>query len=169
MKKILGVLAFYFFLILNKTTIKAAQNNCGLVRSFQDQRKPEKALATLPNGFLAIGSYNSGGINIWDTENASLILSLNSPGIFSLFVLPDGSLTSSSSGEFDVFNTTDGGLLNHINLEPLFNPYSLALLQNGYLAAGSILYDVSIEIWNIKNSTLVNRIDIRAILLALVH
>ena len=159
MKKIFWILALYFFLILSKTTIKAAKNNCGFVRSFQDQNEGENILAALPNGFLAVGSSLSGGINIWDTENASLILSINSPEILSLFVLPDGTLTSGSSGELDFFNTTDGSILNYIYRDPLFSPYTFALLENGYLAVGSIFVFVSIEIWNINNNTLVNTIN----------
>ena len=160
MKKILGVLFIYFFLIQNKNTIKASKNNqtnCGFVRSLQDQND-FKFLATLPNGHLAAGSV-SGGITIWDTENAIQLLYINSLEVFCLIVLPDGNLTSGSIGEFDVFNTTDGSLLNYIYPEPKFSAFAFALLENGYLAAGSLGLMASIEIWNINNSTLVNTIN----------
>ena len=159
MKKILGVLALFFFIALNKTTIKAEESNCGLIRSFQNQGILTDALAALPNGYLVVKSYERGLISIWDTDEASLALTIHTYFDFSLVVLPDGNLTSGAVGKLNIFNTTDGSLLSTIHTESFFVPKAFALLENGYLAAGGEKLDViEIEIWQFNNKTLVNKI-----------
>ena len=159
--KIIGVLALYIFLILNSNTIKAAENNqtnCGLVRSFQ-VNSVYGPLVVLPNGFLAnTDFFGVNGINIWDPENGNLVISINTTTSM-LIVSHDGALISGTQGAINFFDPKDGKLLNAFQTEELFSPFSLALLENGYLAAGSMRLDVSIEIWNINNNSLVKRFD----------
>ena len=96
-----------------------------------------------------------------DPEKASLVLSIGDYLSFSLVVLPDGNLTSGAVAIFNIFNTTDGSLLSTIETESIFIPRVLALVENGYLAAGGESFQsfgIEIQIYHIANKTLVKTI-----------
>ena len=160
MKKIFEVIALYFFIFLNKTAIRAANPNCGLIRSFQSPGKFSDAFAALSNGNIAVKTSGGRiGIDIWDPERASLVLSIGTYLSLSFLALPDGNLVDGAAGKFNIYNTIDGSLLSTIVVESVFLPRVLASFEDGYFAAGGdTFFGIEIQIWNINNKTLVNKI-----------
>ena len=73
--------------------------------------------------------------------------------------MPDGNLVDGAAGKFNIYNTIDGSLLSTIVVESVFLPRVLASFEDGYFAAGGdTFFGIEIQIWNINNKTLVNKI-----------
>jgi WD40 repeat protein len=116
--------------------------------------------AVLKNSYLASGAIN-GEIRIWNTEKSSLIRTIRAHStseVFSLAVLRNGDLVS-CGGQKDrqvkIWNLSTGkseDLLGHMSWIQ-----SLAVLPNGYLAAGG--FDRKIIIWNTNNKNLTGETD----------
>jgi WD40 repeat protein len=124
----------------------------GVLKQTITEKAPVYALVLLNNGFIASGSRDkANSVKIFDPTNntAQLTLSALNEITYSLCVLKNGDLVGGAYLKFVIWNTTDWSVKKNISAHRWYLT-SIAELQNGYLATGSM--DFEIIIWDIINN-----------------
>jgi WD40 repeat protein len=116
--------------------------------ALEGHSRPISALAALPNGKLASGSWDK-TVRVWDVASGACLLTLagHAAYVIDLAVLPDGKLASCSWDKtvrvWDVVSgaclLTLAGHTDYVN--------TLAVLLDGKLASGSSSHDNNIRVW----------------------
>jgi WD40 repeat protein len=142
-----------------KLEIKIWNINNGRVRTLDRPTKAVIKFIVLRNGLLVSASYDS-TMRIWNPENGNLIKTISIDKSFnngfSLALLDNGDLVSTSLNDIDIWNTQMAVLKQNLAQSGL-GINSLAVLTNGYLASAN--NDGTIKIWNTTSETLVNTIN----------
>jgi WD40 repeat protein len=119
-----------------------------------------RCLAVLNNGWLASGSFENGLIKLWNPYDGHLMKTLmgHSGIVFSLLVLRNGHLVSSSSdATIKIWEPASGRLIQNLN-ESVSSMFSLAMLDNGNLA--SVGSEKDVFFWDLNTGKLIKNIQI---------
>ena len=124
----------------------------GVLKQILIDKAPVYALTLINNGFIASGSRDkANSVKIFDPSNstAQLTLSALNEITYSACVLKNGDLVGGAYLKFVIWNTTDWSVKKNISAHRWYLT-AIAELQNGYLATGSM--DFEIIIWDINNN-----------------
>lgn len=125
----------------------------GVLKIVLKEKNPVYALALLNNGFIASGSRDkTNSVKIFDPLNSTAQLTLTQLNeiTYSLCVLKNGDLVGGAYLKFVIWNTTDWSVKKNLTGHRWYLT-AIAELQNGYLATGSM--DFEIIIWDINIGT----------------
>ena len=129
------------------------------VQTLVDHAQSVRALAELPDGKLASGSWDQ-TVRVWDVASGSCLFTLvgHTAGVCALAVLPDGKLVSGSSDK--TVRVWENGSCLFTLAGHTFSVWALAALPDGKLVSGS--GDKTVRFWTLSQSSEVDRIVFRS-------
>ena len=117
------------------------------------------ALAVLPNGLLASGSYDK-TIKLWTTSGAcEKTLLGHTSWVLALTVLPNGLLVSGSDDRTIKLWTASGKCEKTLSEHTYGAVYALTVLPNGLLASGHGYLENSIKLWDVLSGRCVTTLS----------
>ena len=117
-------------------------------------------LLELPNGYVISGS-DLGQFTLWNTSE-SLYYKLygHSSAIYDIQMINNNTFASASADETIKIWTTSHGILTNIRtLSSDTSLFSLAILNNSFLASGDGNNPLEVKIWNFQSGQLVKRLN----------